>query len=170
MARKSSLRDFQSYLSARLTDAALGQGTSSWLGLDVGGEPWLIDLSDGGEIVQAPQLLPVPLTHAWFAGVANVRGNLYAVTDFSAFLGGRGVQVNANSRLLLVGARHGSNAALLVPRMLGLKKPELFKMLADEEASPAWGRQRYADADGVVWKKLLVRELLADREFMNVGL
>jgi twitching motility protein PilI len=170
MARKSSLRDFQSYLSARLSDAAQGQGASSWLGLDVGGEPWLIGLSDGGEIVQAPQLLPVPLTHSWFAGVANVRGNLYAVTDFAAFLGGRGVQVNANARLLLVGARHGSNAALLVPRMLGLRKPELFKNLPDEESAPAWGRQRYVDADGKIWKKLLVRELLVDRDFMNVGL
>lgn len=170
MARKSSLRDFQSYLSARLTDAAQGQGTSSWLGLDAGGAPWLVDLSDGGEIVQAPQLLPVPLTHAWFAGVANVRGSLYAVTDFSAFLGGRAVQVNANARLLLVGARHGSNAALLVPKMLGLKRPESFSALPDEDDAPAWGRQRFTDADGVVWKKLLVRELLADRLFMNVSL
>lgn len=170
MSRKSSLRDFQSYLSARLSDAAQGQGTSSWLGLDVGGEPWLIDLSDGGEIVQAPQLLPVPLTRSWFAGVANVRGSLYAVTDFSAFLGGRAVQVNANARLLLVGARHGSNAALLVPRMLGLRKPELFTAQAEEASAPAWGRQRFADAEGKVWKKLQVRELLADREFMNVGL
>ena len=35
-----------------------------------------------------PATVPVPLTHSWFRGVANVRGNLYSVVDFSAFQGG----------------------------------------------------------------------------------
>jgi len=170
MARKSSLRDFQTYLAGRLSDAAHGHGSSSWLGLDVSGEGWLIDLSDGGEIVQAPHLASVPLTHPWFSGIANVRGNLYAVSDFSAFLGSTPTPLNANARLLLIGARHGSNAALLVSRMLGLKKPENFTAIAADDASPVWGRQRFADTDGRLWRKLAVRELLADQRFMNIGI
>jgi len=170
MARKSSLRDFQTYLAGRLSDAAQGHGSSSWLGLDVSGEGWLIDLSDGGEIVQAPQLASVPLTHPWFSGIANVRGNLYAVSDFAAFLDSTPTPRNANARLLLIGARHGSNAALLVSRMLGLKKPENFTAMTADEAFPAWGRQRFADTDGRVWRKLAVRELLADQRFMNIGI
>lgn len=170
MARKSSLRDFQSYLAGRLSDAALGHGAASWLGIDVGGEAWLIDLSDGGEIVQAPQLVHVPLTYPWFSGIANVRGNLHAVTDFSAFLGSQPTPRNANARLLLIGARYGSNAALLVSRMLGLKKPEHFNETAADSTFHAWGRQRFTDADGRVWRKLAVRELLADQRFMNIGI
>ena len=83
MARKTSLRDFQEYLATRLSNAAKGKGSSSWLGVEAGGESWLVDLSDGGEIVQASLLAPVPMTKPWFAGIANIRGNLHAVSDFS---------------------------------------------------------------------------------------
>jgi twitching motility protein PilI len=170
MARKSSLRDFQSYLAGRLSDAALGHGSTSWLGLEVGDENWLVDLSDGGEIVQAPQLAPVPLAQSWFCGIANVRGKLHAVSDFAAFLGAQPTPRNANTRLLLVGTRHGSNAALLVSRMLGLKKPENFSEISADDNFHAWGRQRFADAEGRIWRKLAVRELLADQRFMNIGI
>lgn len=170
MGRKSSLREFQAYLAARLSDAAQGHGAASWLGLDVAGEAWLIDLSDGGEIVQAPQIAGVPLVQHWFAGLANVRGNLYAVTDFAAFLGAGVTPNNANARLLLVGVKHGSNAALLVSRMLGLKKPEHFQPMSADADAPRWGAQRYVDPDGRVWRKLGVRELLTDPAFMNIGI
>jgi twitching motility protein PilI len=32
------------------------------------------------------------------------------------------------------------------------------------------GAARYVDEDGRLWRKLSVRELLADPEFMNIGL
>ena len=170
MAKKTSLRDFQEYLAGRLTTAAQGKGAASWLGIEVGGAPWLIELSDSGEIVQAPTLAKVPLTQPWFAGIANIRGNLYAVTDFSVFCGGPQTPLNASSRLLLVGTRFGANASLLVSRMLGLKKPENFVPQADDENFPDWGKQRFSDGEDRLWRKLAVRELLADRTFMNIGI
>lgn len=167
MARKTDLRAFQEYLAGRLSDAAQGRPAASWLGVESGGEAWLVELPDGGEVVRAPQLAPVPLTRPWFAGVANVRGTLYAVSDFSRFRGGP--PTAAPGSLLLIGARHGSNTALLVGRLLGLKNPEEFTPLPPA-AGPAWGAARYAAADGQAWRKLAVRELLADQEFMHVGL
>lgn len=169
MAKKTSLRDFQEYLGGRLTTAAQGHGAASWLGVEAGGEAWLLDLADSGEIIQAPTLTPVPLTRPWFAGIANIRGNLHAVSDFSVFRGGPPTPQNANARLLLIGAKYGANAALLVSRMLGLKKPESFTQEAPDALSPAWCAQRFVDGQGKVWRKLSVRELLADRDFMNIG-
>lgn len=169
MAKKTSLRDFQEYLAGRLTTAAQGKGAASWLGIEVGGAPWLIELSDSGEIVQAPTLAKVPLTQPWFAGIANIRGNLYAVTDFSVFCGGAQTPLNASSRLLLVGTRFGANASLLVSRMLGLKNPEDFTPAAADCPGPAWGAQQYLDSQGRAWRKLAVRDLLADQNFMNIG-
>ncbi len=169
MARKTSLRDFQAYLANRLGQAARGQGAASWLGVEAGSEAWLVDLSDGGEIVQDSQVTPVPLTRPWFVGIANIRGNLYAVSDFSVFRGGMPIVQNPNSRLLLIGSRFGTNAALLVSRMLGLKRPDDFVQEAPDTAMPIWGQQRFADTQGKVWRKLSVRELLADQEFMNIG-
>jgi twitching motility protein PilI len=169
MARKTSLRDFQQYLAGRLTTAARGKGSISWLGLQAGDQNWLIDLSDSGEIVQAPQLSHVPLTRPWFSGLANIRGSLHAVTDFSVFCGGSPTPQNANTRLLLVGVKFGSNAALLVTRMLGLKNPEEFMPEPADPDFPSWGADRYTDSQDRIWRKLSVRELLADDNFMNIG-
>lgn len=169
MARKTSLREFQQYLAERLTGAAQGRHSSSWLGVRAGEQDWLIDLTDGGEILQAPRLTPVPLTRPWFAGIANIRGSLYAVSDFSVFCGGAPTPQNNNTRLLLIGSRYGSNAALLVTRMLGLRNPDDFEALPADAEAPEWGSARYKDAQGKVWSKLTVRELLADKNFMNIG-
>lgn len=167
MSDKSSLHDFQSQLADRLSAAEAGLHAPSWLGIEAGGEHWLLDLSDGGEIVPAPQLNPVPLTQAWFAGIANIRGKLYAVSDLAAFCGQPPTPRNAN--LLLIGNRHGSNAALLVMRLLGLRNPETFVAEAADPGAPAWRAQVYRDAQGTCWYKLGVRELLADPLFMNIG-
>ena len=169
MAKKTSLRDFQHYLAGRLSSAAQGGRGASWLGLRAGDQHWLIDLADSGEIIQAPQVSPVPLTQAWFAGIANIRGNLFAVTDLSAFCGGRPTSVNADSRLLLVGSKFGSNAALLVTQMLGLRNPEDFTASASDADLPEWGQQCYEDRQGKRWHKLSVRDLLADDRFMHIG-
>ena len=169
MAKKTSLRDFQEYLAGRLTTAAQGRGAASWLGIEAGNEAWLVDLSDSGEIVQAPTVAGVPLTRPWFAGIANIRGNLFAVTDFSVFRGGPPTPQNANARLLLIGVKYGANAALLVSRMLGLKNPEDFTAEPRDVSAPPWEAQRFADTQGKIWRKLSVRELLADHDFMNIG-
>lgn len=169
MAKKTSLREFQEYLAGRLTGAAKGQGASSLLGVRSGSEDWLLDLSDSGEIIQLPKLVPVPLTRPSFAGIANIRGNLYAVTDFSIFRNGEPTPQNANTRLLLVGTKHGSNAALLVSRMLGLKNANDFVAEEADSSAPSWAARRCRDGSGHVWRKLSVRELLADDNFMNVG-
>ena len=169
MAGKTSLRDFQEYLSGRLTGAAHGRSTSSWLGVLVGDENWLVDLSDGGEIVQALKLTPVPLTQPWFAGIGNIRGSLYAVADFSVFCGGTPTPQNSSTRLLLVGSKYGANVALLVNRMLGLKNPEDFVGESVDSAAPAWGAARFSDSQGQIWGKLSVRGLLADNDIMDIG-
>jgi twitching motility protein PilI len=168
MAKKISLREFQEHLAARLSSAAQGQASSALLGVQAGADHWLLNLADSGEIVPLPPLAPVPLTKPWFAGIANIRGNLYSVADFSALRGGDPTPRSAASRLLLVGTRHGSNAALLVTRMLGLKNPDQLTPLAD--SSPhAWEAARLRDSEGREWRKLDVRALLADPAFMEIG-
>lgn len=170
MARKKgSLREFQEHLAARLTSAAQGKASSALLGVQAGSDFWLLNLSDSGEIVPLPPIAPVPLTKPWFSGIANIRGKLYSVADFSALRGGEPTPTNAASRLLLIGTRHGSNAALLVTRMLGLKNPDTLTPVPAGENRHPWEAEKLVDADGREWKKLNVRALLADPEFMEIG-
>ncbi|MDR1367213.1 MAG: chemotaxis protein CheW [Candidatus Accumulibacter sp.] len=143
---------------------------ASLIGIQSASDFWLLDLSDSGEIVPLTPLTPVPLTRPWFAGIANIRGNLYAVTDFSAFQGKTPTPQNSSSRFLLIGTRYGSNAALLVTRMLGLRKAG---DLAREDAAsddPHWVEGVYFDKEGRAWRKLNVRALLSDSCFMEIGI
>ena len=144
MTKKISLHDFQSYLAARL--AGMGnQSSAGLLGIQSGSDYWLLDLTDSVEIVPLTPLTSVPLTQPWFAGVANIRGNLYSAVDLSAFLGKEATPQNASSRLLLIGTRHGSNAALLVTRMIGLRNVEALHLEASDPAAPAWAQESYSD-------------------------
>ena len=169
MAKKISLREFQEHLAARLTSAAQGKANPALLGVQTGNDYWLLDLSEAGEIVPLPPLTPVPLTKPWFSGIANIRGNLYSVADFSALRGGDPTPLNPASRLLLVGARHGGNAALLVTRMLGLKNPDQFTATTAANDPHPWESGRVVDDSGREWKRLNVRAMLADPAYMEIG-
>lgn len=61
------------------------QSAAGLLGVQAGSDFWLISLFDSGEIIPLTPLTGVPLTKPWFAGIANIRGNLYAVADFPLF-------------------------------------------------------------------------------------
>ena len=180
MAQRISLREFQQSLSERLLSARRGEGGQALLGIESGadelpgGSHWLIDLADSGEVAPLPQLTPAPLTKPWFAGIANIRGVLYSVVDFSAWRGGAATPRNEQSRLLLVGARHGINSALLVRRALGLR-PRLQMHAASEAkvgagATAPWLGGRFTDAQNLVWTQLRIPALLADPNYLDIAL
>lgn len=170
MAKRISLREFQESLSQRLTSAHRGEARRALLGVASGSEHWLFDLSDSGEVVPMPALTAVPLTKPWFAGIANIRGTLYSVVDFSAFRGQEPTRRNANARLLLIGARHGTNSALLVDRTLGLRSVDDLDLVSSGELAPAWRGEVRQDAQGHKWTLLRLRELLSDQAFLDIGL
>lgn len=170
MAKKLSLREFQEYLAQRLTSAARGEISSALLGVQSGKESWLLNLADAGEIIPVTAMTPVPLTHPWFCGVANIRGNLYSVVDFSAFRGSEPTPINANARLVLIGTRFNVNCALLVSRMLGLKPGDAFKRAAVDGELPGWIAGDLEDNEGRRWRHLDVPGLIATPGFMQVGL
>ena len=168
MAKKGSLREFQAHLAERLAGAS-GQSAAGLLGVQSGADFWLLKLSDSGEIVPLAPLTGVPLTRPWFAGIANIRGNLYSVVDFAAFRGGEPTPQNAGSRLLLIGTRYGCNAALLVTRLLGLRNIDDLKPAPADSGAAPWAIDAYTDNAGRRWKMLDVRRLLDDERFMEIG-
>ena len=168
MSKKGSLREFQAHLARRLAGAS-EQSAAGLLGIQSGADYWLLNLSDSGEIIPLTPLITVPLTKNWFVGISNIRGNLYAVADFSAFQGYEATPKNTSSRLLLIGTRHGSNAALLVTRMLGLRNEDDLTPVSVDPNAPPWATEAYTDNEGRRWKMLDVRRLLVDEDFMEIG-
>ena len=163
-----SLRDYQRELAERLRHADRARSASK-LGVQVGAQRWLLDLVEADEVLPVPPITAVPLTRAWFRGVANVRGNLYSVVDFAAFLGAGVSAGGEQARLLLLGERFRSAAALLVDRSLGLRNPAQLRARAPAPGRPAWVRAEYEDEAGAPWSELDVAELVRDSEFLAAG-
>ena len=170
MAKKISLREFQQGLVSKIQNATQATVTSARLGVQVGPENWLLDLTDASEVVPVPKLTPAPLTKAWFCGVANVRGNLYSVVDFSAYQGFEPTPQNVESRLLLLNNRYLGNAALLVTRMLGLRNVDDFRANEQQSAARSWIRSQYRDKGGALWNQLDLARLVEQADFIQVGL
>lgn len=168
--RAGSLREYQLALSERLQSAETGLRAASRLGLQAGDQAWLVDLHDAAELIALPAIAPVPLARPWFKGVANVRGNLYSVTDFSAFLGGPATNASEQSRLLLINERFRSGAALLVDRSLGLRDPEELRLHDEVEERAPFVRAIYSDESGKLWKELDVAALVQHEAFLEASL
>ncbi len=170
MAKRISLRDFQAGLTARLSEAKSGATTRSLLGLQAGNEYWLIDLTDSAEIIPVSSLTEVPLTSPWFAGMTNVRGSLYSVTDLSAFEGGELTMLTSDARLLLPHARFASNGSLLISRVLGLRNPdELLPVSHEIDENRPWAGELLQDPQGQQWRRLLLRPLLTHSRFLDIA-
>ena len=168
-AAKLNLRAFQQELATRLAAKTAAQVEQSRLGIACADERWLIRLADAGEVIAVPQMATVPLTKPWYLGVANIRGNLYSVTDFSAFARDLPTAMTEHARLLIIAERFRVGAALLVERSLGLRSAEGMKPHASSATQP-WVKAQYIDADGTVWKELDVAALVQNESFLEVSL
>ena len=164
-----SLREYQLALSERLQGAQAQARAASKLGVLAAGESWLVELQEASEVLPVQSITPVPLAQPWFRGVANVRGNLYSVTDFSAFAGEKPTAITEHARLLIVAERFRVGAALLVECSLGLRAADSLEPHAARAAQP-WVKAQYIDRDGTVWKELDVAALVQNESFLEVTL
>jgi twitching motility protein PilI len=169
MARRTGLREFQLSVAERIRTAATRATLASRLGFQVGADNWFVPLHQVNEVIPSPQILPVPRTHSWFRGVANVRGNLYSILDFSAFVGAAAIAPGAERRVILVSDRLVAGAGLLVSRMLGLRNPEQFTAVPRPADAPAWVAGAYTDAGGTRWLELDLPSLVREQRFLEVG-
>lgn len=174
--RRSRLRQYQTQLLERVQAAKTGAAVGGReLGVLIGGRPCLLDLTQIGEIVPPQPVTPVPLTHDWYQGLANIRGNLTGVVDLARYQGlGADSDDGAASerRFITFAPGLGFNCALLAGRVLGLRK--LADMTAapgiDLGDTPAWCGQHFEDAEGRQWVRIDLAQLVREPRFLQVGL
>jgi twitching motility protein PilI len=70
------------------------------------------------EILPLPPVTPVPGSHNWMLGVANVRGSLLPVVDLKQFLEGERTVVHEGQRCLVV-RQAGGNVAVIIDELFG---------------------------------------------------
>jgi twitching motility protein PilI len=169
MARRTGLREFQLSVAERIRTAGSRTSISSKLGFQVGADNWFVALHQVNEVIPVPTVVPVPLTQSWFRGVANIRGNLYSMLDFSAFQGGDPIGAGMERRVILISDRLVGSAGILVSRMLGLRNPEQFNAAQRPADAPHWVSGVFTDAGGSRWLELDLPALVREPRFLEVG-
>ncbi len=164
----SGLQQFQETLAERLREATQAPADSR-LAFESGSRAYLVRLDDTSEVLPAPDCTPVPLTRPWMLGLANVRGRLVSVVDFSAFLGEPATVITPQVRLVLLAERFGSHAGLLVGRVLGLRSIEA---LHKREGTPGgeWLGALYGQPDGPDLRELDLRTLAESERILQAGI
>lgn len=158
--RRTRLRQYQVQLLERMQAARANTGTSvNQLGVSIGAERYLLDLTQAGEIVPVAALTAVPLTQPWYLGLANIRGNLVGVIDLARYLELGETAIGADSRIVTFAAGLGFNCGLLVGRVYGLRHAGAMEAV-DEHLR---------DTDGNDWIALDLAALVGDERFLHVG-
>jgi twitching motility protein PilI len=160
-ARRSRLRQYQEELLERMQAARSGTGARTHqLGVEIGGERYLLDLLEAGEIVPVPALTNVPLTQPWYLGLANIRGSLVGVVDLARFFGRQESEQSPAARLVTFAPALGLPCGFLAARVYGLRQAA--------DMTPHEGR--LVDADGNAWTPLALAALAQDERFLDLGL
>ena len=114
----------------------------------------------------------MPLTQPWFLGIANIRGNLYSVIDFGAFLG-REASLSGSAgqgRLVAVRAARGrAQGRHRRAARAGLAQPRGARAGVAAGRRAGWYGQRWMDADGGAWQEIDLARLAQDPGFLRVG-
>jgi twitching motility protein PilI len=161
--RRSRLRQYQVQLLERMQAAKTGAAEGGReLGVMIGGRLCLLDLTQISEIVPLQTATPVPLTQDWYLGLTNIRGHLTGVIDLARYRQySGGDAAPAERRLITFAPGLGFNCALLVERVLGLRKLAGMEAVAGDE---------FRDGEGQSWLRIDLAQLVQEPRFVQVGL
>lgn len=168
MAKTSNLREFQEAILQKLKDASTqtDEVSTSRLGVTIGVHRVLVNLNDVTEVLPVPPLQEVPLTQPWFLGVANIRGNLYNITDLAQFMGLPPTPKSANSRVVLINSEVTTQAAFVVGSLIGLRNINNMRVKSNGvESHDLFGKYVFEDLDGNAWVELDMEALEYSQSF-----
>jgi len=158
--RRTRLRQYQVQLLERMQAARSNAGARvNQLGVMIGPERFLLELTQVGEIVPVPSITVVPLTQPWYLGLANIRGNLISVIDLARYQLQSETGTGSDGRVITFATGLGFNCGLLVSRVYGLRHA------AGMEACGA----RLRDADANEWTPLDLAVLVSETRFLHIG-
>lgn len=170
MARSLNLREYQENILARLQAVADtgGRESGSRLGVMVAGQRVLVNLQAISEVLPPPAIYTTPLAASWFLGMANIRGNLYAVNDIAQMLGKRKSALTSNSRVLLIADSLVGNTAILVDHLVGIRNIDDMTLVKQLNTSDfCYRKDGYKDSEMQDWRQLDVHAFIHSEVFIK---
>lgn len=174
MSKREANQELQKRLEERLRTARIEGVAASWLAVESAGHRFLFPLTHAGEIFNASPAHAVPYTRSWFLGVVGLRGGVYGVIDFAAFVMGSGPRPRTGSardgaRLIVLNPVFDVNCALLVDRLAGLRGVDGFS--ASEPAAPnapSYFGHCYTDLNAIGWQEVNLQQMAEMPEFLAI--
>ena len=145
--------------------------TWSGIGFRVG-ETYLVSAIDEiSEILTYPDISRVPSAQSWIRGIANVRGILLPIMDFTGVIDGQVSKLGRKSRVLVV-EDDDINTGLVVDEVFGMR--HFFdEEKVNEVPSVSAGLQAYLAGSYQQgerhWNIFSMRNLTKSNEFKNVA-
>jgi twitching motility protein PilI len=172
LARRTRLREFQAQLVERMQAARTSASPyASQLGVLIGQRHCLLNLQEAGEIISVGAITAVPLTHDWFLGLTNVRGNLVSVIDLARFQGQGPTAIDRESRIVVFAPGLSFNSGILVSRVLGLRNvADMRPQDGEAESAASWAPRQYVDRESQIWTEIDLSLIVQDAQFLHVGL
>ncbi|MCP5245224.1 MAG: chemotaxis protein CheW [Burkholderiales bacterium] len=157
-----SLKDSDSAVMTAMSDTVLG--------LLIGDDRYLVHMKEINEVIQVPEIVPVPLTHPWFLGIINVHGSLYGITDLGVYLSGKPESFGLKSRILLVSSSYKINSGFIVPNLLGIRNLSEFELDQTPDVELRNGVTHvYRDKEDRPWYALDLRTLTREKNFLQIA-
>lgn len=125
-------------------------------------------MNEVSEVISISKVAAVPLTQPWFLGLANVRGNLYGITDLGIYLGGSPMPFNLKSRILLANINKKLSAGFVVNSMLGIRERSEFTLLENKKNKVSVLNQ-YQDNEKRIWEELSLFTIMREDQFLKIA-
>ena len=153
---------------------ALDQIEEEWVGVGfrVGDAKLIASMSDVKEILDLPELTPVPGVKSWVVGVANVRGSLLPILDMKGYLLGEDTKQRHKGRIIVIDYK-GFNTGLIVDEVYGMRHFRVGDETQDipelhESMSPYV--ERVYKQDDEYWPVFDFNEMAEDERFAHASL
>jgi twitching motility protein PilI len=152
-------------------EGASGAHSEEWSGVTfrVGDSRLACHIDSVQEIIPLPSSTPVPGAKDWILGLANVRGALMTIVDFSWFLNGSRTPQTSLTRLLSIGTQKAP-VGLLIDEVFGqrhfLNSDAVEAELPnDSTLNGLIHRQHQLGSES--WLELEIDQLFVTTEFLN---
>ena len=148
---------------------------SQWLGVafEVAGQRLVAPMGDISEILVVPDMTPIPLTHSWMKGIANIRGRLLPITDLAAFLNLPTHKAVSANRKVMVIDQPDIYSGLLVDQVLGIQQFKLSQyepvFLPENSAFLPYNHGRF-NKGGEHWYVFMPNLLVQDNRYFEAAL
>lgn len=119
MAQRESLKEYQDSVLNKMEQArqsTMGD-TTLYFGFMCNNMNFLIDGFHVVETTNSSVIQPIPVAKPWAIGAANIKGEVYSITDFSLLIGGKRIK---KGKFLVLSESIISGSALMIESLSNL--------------------------------------------------